>query len=139
MARRRALAFLLAPMVVPAVFIAIMVVEEPSGFSAANTVRGLFVFGAFGFGAELLFGLPLELWFRRRGWQHVAAFAIAGAVIGGIVGVWLDVWAYHGMADRGFLLACVAAGLLSAVVFRIVRGWEPNIGVHPPAGAGPSR
>lgn len=48
-------------------------------------LEGAAIVGAFTVGASLLIGLPLALWFVRRGWLRLWQAATAGAAAGAIV------------------------------------------------------
>ena len=120
--RRIILAFLVAPLMTPVVFI---VVDSVRGLShMPERILGYFLlYGPFAYLATAIFGIPAYFLFRALRWNNALLFVLGGAVIGLIVSFLLLNW--HPAA--GFFwfwfaekLWCTLAGALSALVFRMI-------------------
>ena len=122
MTRRLLLAFLVAPLLTPLVFI----VTVFSRNGAAASLKGIaFIFvlySPFAYLAETLFGVPVFLLYRFFNWKSFVAYGISGAMIGLIAMLVVSrifiVWS----VASGDFLWCVVAGVVSALAFRLVSG-----------------
>lgn len=71
----------------PRLYVALILVALAYPFGVLALARefaegGAIIIGTFTVGASLLIGLPLALWFIRRGWLKLWQAALAGAVSG---------------------------------------------------------
>lgn len=75
----------------PRLYAALLIVALtlPALMFLAGIEKGMFaapIVAAFTFSACLLFGLPLALWFIRRGWLSAWQAGLAGAGVGALIG-----------------------------------------------------
>ena len=79
----------------------------------------------FAYPAALVFGIPLFLIFRRRGWLGWRQVGLAGAGVGAlsILAVALYLGSFSGAA--GYLLLTGSVGFVSALVFWVIAVWTP--------------
>ncbi|MBL8176592.1 MAG: hypothetical protein JNK48_18090 [Bryobacterales bacterium] len=135
------LAFLLAPWIVPFVFLAYawitLLAASPLRQHDLNplelTLGALFMFGpmsvTFAYCAELILGLPVWLILRRRHVASRVSYATAGAGMGLAVHLAMSFFAVDRIAavfarftdpSNPYLYICIAAGALSATFFHTI-------------------
>ena len=125
---RTVLAFLIAPLAIPVVFLFTFFVlplfsELDSSAKDGRVLAGLLIFSIYGMAiaylCELMFGIAAWKIFRRFDVQSPFAFAIAGAVMG---------WLFNILMSRGrvvdfsnpYFWISLAAGMCSTILFRLV-------------------
>ena len=84
-------------------------------------------YGFFVYAATALFGGPAYLLFKARGWSSLTSYAVAGAAIGLLVFVVLEVFVYYWRADIGLSGTCMLAGTLATTVFWLISEWSPRL------------
>ena len=117
MERRVIVAFAVAPAIVP---LAVITWALRSEVHLRESIVLGSIYGAFTYGASLLFGVPLFLTLSGHGWTRWWQYAIAGALVG--VCVWLLILA---AAQRAFfdwrtIGVFAGAGVISTTGFWLV-------------------
>jgi hypothetical protein len=104
-------AFLISPIIVPILFYFLDLAQEESNMDWT----GILVIGAYAYGAAILFGIPLMIWFKLKNITNKIFYLIPGFIIGILMGsLYFRVGFY--------LFFCGLTGLLSASIFwRIVQ------------------
>ena len=110
------LAFVVAPLVTPVVFVVVEVLE-----GRVTNWQALFgyllVFSAFTYPSVAVFGVPSYLIFRKWRVTSVGAYALAGAVIGLLSAIaWIIVFRFAMVPT--FFASCLVSSLLSVLLFR---------------------
>jgi len=110
-------AFLLAPLATPLVFMASeALVEWPPSSWGAWWAAGILV-AVLTYPSVIVFGIPAYLLFRKWTVRSVGAYAFAGGLIGLLTAVAWRLVLRQGMPPR-FWVSCLVSGLLSVLLFR---------------------
>ena len=109
-------AFLLAPLATPVVF---LVSEAISGRlpNWSGWWAYLILFAGFTYPSVIVFGIPAYFLFRRWNLTSIAAYAVAGGVIGMLSAVAWTLLFRMGIAPA-FFASCLVSGVLSVLIFR---------------------
>jgi len=134
--RRTVVAFVVAPLIVPFVFYLPFPGESAgaSNPSALSLLVGLLIVSLYAlpiaYVAEFLLGVPAWMVFRRYGVRSLPAFAAAGALIGWLVNLAMQVptgnlvtkpfTVLFNPLDNPYIPICVVAASSSAVLFRTI-------------------
>lgn len=121
MTRRLLLAFLVAPLLTPLVFIVTVFSRNGPATSLKEIAVIFLLYAPFAYLAETLFGVPVFLLYRFLNWKSFVAYGMAGAMIGLIAMLVVSrrfvVW-----RASGDFVWCVVAGVVSALAFRLISG-----------------
>ena len=114
-------AFLVAPLMTPIVFIIAALVNGV--FDMPEQIPGYFLlYGSFAYLAATIFGIPAYFLYRALDWTNILLFIVGGAIIGFMFSFFIieGYPAYIFWLRLGDRLWCVLAGGLSALVFRMI-------------------
>ena len=116
------LAFIVAPLATPLVLLG---ADGLHGMPFWDL--GAFVFvAAFAYSATILFGVPSFFLFRAKHWNDVFLYALFGGLIGLLVSVILDHRVPFSVMNLEYRGWHALAGVLSALVFRMLSGVRPD-------------
>jgi len=121
--KRTFLAFLLAPLATPAVFVSVWLVTRRVQYLDDVCILFLLI-SIFAYSAAIVFGIPLVVLTRRKH-STKALFTATGAVAGLLVATALELFSFGWRSRFDFFVLCALAGGLSGLAFWAISYWRP--------------
>ena len=125
---RTVLAFLIAPLAIPVIFLFTFLVfplfsKLDTSVKDGSVLAGSLIFSIYGMAiaylCELIFGITAWNIFKRFGVRSPFAFAIAGAVMGWLFSILMSRGRVVDFSNPYFWIS-LAAGMCSTILFRLV-------------------
>ena len=126
MARRLLLAFVVAPLFTPLVFIFTTFSRNALRPSLTEVAIIFSLYAPFAYLAEVLFGIPAFFLYRFFAWKSLLAYGIGGATIGLIAATAMLKFFNPWSVASGDFVWCLAAGVASALAFRFISRYQPD-------------
>jgi|SRR5262245_29969904 len=122
---RRLAAFVVAPLIGGIVFYLVWILWE-GGHALAAFIPFFWLPFAIGLIAEVVFGLPIVMWLRRKKRLSHAVFAIGGLGVGVLISLIVRVDPFAGAISLVGVTACLLSAVVGSVAFGYVGGWSSN-------------
>ena len=120
--------FLLAPLVVPAVYLVggfLLPDGRSSGGWSENVLGFLVITGPYAYAVTLAFGIPGYFFLRSRGWLRLPVFAVTGTILGVLTPLLIGIGWWTAMVILG-----AVGGALSASCFWFIACRQSNLALQ---------
>jgi hypothetical protein len=122
MSRRLILAFLIAPLMTPLVFIVTVFSRNAPAASLKGICLIFLLYTPFAYLAEGLIGIPAFLLFRFFNWNGFVVYCCGGALIALLAMFLISKLFITWSVPGGDFAWCMVAGAISALAFRLIVG-----------------